>query len=394
MPITLSPAYIKKLLKQSPGTVVREANLYLEVGTGKKKVVHVRFYYKNPGRKYRKLGTLDAESTAQHCKTIYADYIEMYTNWNRGISPDLIDKQTEIERQHKEDELRRIDALKTVDEIWADYFEKHLEGKSSALTRHYSYGKHIKNQIGSRPADQIPRQTLLELIRNAGNHGYEAANTCSINLTCIGNYGFDSGFLSNHKEWEKLPQQPKVRRTRVATDRELARILKQGSPVVKASVFMGQRAWNHIKYEWEEIKDKWITIPPHKFKSGRHHQVFLTETVLDLFKEFNEQFDEGDKNFNSNWIFPGWHGKHISTTYCHRAWKAVEVDQVKRKSEPVTLQAKDLRRTCYTFIEQHHNQLIMVLSLVITKMLWAASMVSMNTRKKRNRRCLIGNSIY
>ena len=358
MPITLSPAYIKKLLKQPPGTVVREANLYLEVGTGKKKVVHVRFYYKKPGRKYRKLGTLDAESTAQHCKIIYADYIDMYTNWNRGISPDLVDKQTEIEQQHKEDELRRIDALKTVNEIWVDYFEKHLEGKSSADTRRYSYEKHIQKQIGDRPADNVDHQTLIDLVHQASTHGYEAGNTVSTTLAAIGKHGYVNGFLSNPRNYEGLPSNPKVRRSRVATNRELARLLTRGSVLIKAGIFLGQRAWNHLLLEWEEVDGDWLTIPPHKFKTRRHHQVYLSATVHELFEESRLRFEEGHRNFDSIWIFPGQQGKCASAVTGHRDFKRTNVQSVQRKSEPVSLEMRDIRRSCYTFVEEKFGQVV------------------------------------
>jgi len=359
MPITLSPAYIKKLLKQSPGTVVREANLYLEVGTGKKKVVHARFYYKNPGRKYRKLGTLDADCTAQHCKTIHADYIEMYTNWNRGISPDLVDKQTAIEHQRKEDELTRIDALKTVDQIWVDYFERRLEGKASADTRRYSYEKHIQKQIGDRPADYVDHQTLINLIRDASTNGDSAGNTTCQILGVIGHYGFENGFLSDDKNWRKLPKNPSPQRTRVATEKELAWLLNKGSVLIKPSICLGQRAWQHLKIEWEEIDGDWLNIPASKMKMDRAHRVFITTTVHDLFQESRERFSKDHPNYDSHWIFAGKKtGDPVRVETGSKQFHLTNVQSVQRKSEKVTLRMQDLRRTCYTFIEQKFSPVI------------------------------------
>jgi hypothetical protein len=359
MAIKLSPVFIKNLLKKPAKTVVREGNLWLEVGTGEKKVIHARFYYKNPGRKYRKLGTLDADCTAQQCKVIHADYIDMYTNWHRGISPELTDKQTEIERQHKEDELRRIDALKTVDDIWKDYFERKLEGKTSAPTRRYNYGKHIKKQIGSSPADHIERQTLIDLFHKSSEHGDTAGNTTRQILSAIGNYGFDNGYLSDSRRWARLPKNPSPPRTRLATDKELAWLLKKGSVLVRGGMFLGQRAWNHLKLEWNEIEEDWLTIPPHKFKTRIHHRVCVTKTSHEIFQESRERFEEGHRNFDSNWIFPGGKiGHHVREETGHKDFTATNVQSVQRKSEPVSLMMRDIRRNCYSFVEQNFSQIV------------------------------------
>lgn len=78
---------------------------------------------------------LRTDSTAKECDYIQHEYRDLLSNWERGMSSALLEKQTALQRQHQKDELKRLDALKTADEIWSDYFNKRLEGKSSASTR-------------------------------------------------------------------------------------------------------------------------------------------------------------------------------------------------------------------------------------------------------------------
>ena len=340
--------------------MIQEDNLYLQVGSGKTKVIHAHFYWvEHGGREYRKLGRLRVDSTAKECEEIQQDYLEYLSNWHRGVSPKFIERQTEIERQHQDDEIRRNAALKTVDQIWQDFYDKRLEGKASAPTRRYNYGKHIQKQIGSRPADQVNRQILIKLIHDSSKNGYSAGNTTCQILSTIGNYGFDNGFLSDSRSWSKLPKNPSLPRTRVATDKELARLLNKGSVLVRGGMFLGQRAWNHLKLEWEEIEGDWLTIPPHKFKTRVHHRVYITQTAHELFEESRERFEEGHGNFDSEWIFPGGKsGQHVDVSTAWRDFKNIDVRSVQRKSEPVSFRMQDLRRTCYTFVEKNFGQVV------------------------------------
>ena len=359
MSIKLTPAYVKRILKKPKASVIQEDNLYLQIGSGKTKKIHAHFYWVEHGkREYRKLGVLRAESTAKECDLIQHEYRDLLSNWERGISPALLEKQTTLQRQHQEDELKRLEALKTVNEIWVGYFEKHLEGKSSANTRRYNYEKHIQKQVGDRPADNVDHQTLIDLVHQASKNGYEAGNTVSTTLATIGKYGYANGFLSNPRNYEGLPSNPKVRRSRVATDRELARLLTRGSVLIKAGIFLGQRAWNHLLLEWEEIDGDWLTIPPHKFKTRRHHQVYLSSTVHELFEESRLRFEEGHRNFDSIWIFAGQQGKYASVVTGHRDFKRTNVQSVQRKSEPISLEMRDIRRSCYTFVEEKFGQVV------------------------------------
>ena len=119
MSIKLTPAYIKRLLKKPSRTAIRESNLHIEVGTGKTKLIHLRFYWREHGtQKYRKLGSLGSNCTAKLCEAIQEEYLDLFSNWQRGISPELIEKQTDIQRQHQKEKLPCQADLKTVDEIW------------------------------------------------------------------------------------------------------------------------------------------------------------------------------------------------------------------------------------------------------------------------------------
>jgi hypothetical protein len=89
------------------------------VGTGKTKLIHLRFYWREHGtQKYRKLGSLGGNCTAKQCDAIQEEYLDLFSNWNRGISPELIEKQANIQRQYEDEKLQRQAALRTVDEIW------------------------------------------------------------------------------------------------------------------------------------------------------------------------------------------------------------------------------------------------------------------------------------
>ena len=88
------------------------------------------------------------------------------------------------------------------------------------------------------------------------------------------------------------------------------------------------------------------------------HRVYIAPTVHELFEESRARFEEGHRNFDSVWIFAGNQGKCVSTTTGHRDFKRTNVQSVQRKSEPVGLEMRDLRRTCYTFVEQNFNQVI------------------------------------
>jgi len=111
--IKLTPAYIKRLLKKPSRTAIRDTNLHVEVGTGKTKLIHLRLYWREHGtQKYRKLGSLGANCTAKQCDAIQEEYLDLFSNWNRGISPELIENQTDIQRQHQEEQLQRQAVLK------------------------------------------------------------------------------------------------------------------------------------------------------------------------------------------------------------------------------------------------------------------------------------------
>ena len=79
----------------------------------------------------------------------------------------------------------------------------------------------------SRSRLVIDHQTLINVIRDASTNGDSAGNTTCQILGVIGNYGFENGFLSDDKNWRNLPKNPSQQRTRVATDKELAVLLKK-----------------------------------------------------------------------------------------------------------------------------------------------------------------------
>lgn len=360
MSIKLTPAYIKRLLKKPSGTAIRESNLHIEVGTGKTKLIHLRFYWREHGtQNYRKLGALGANCTAKQCDAIQEEYLDLFGNWHRGISPALIEKQANIQRQYEEEKLQRQAALKTVDEIWRDFYDRRLADKASADTRRYSYEKHIKPHIGNSAAEHVGHQTLIDLIRKASTYGDTAGNTTCQILGTIGNYGFENGFISDDKNWRKLPKNPSTQRTRVATPKELAWLLNKGSVLVKPSVFLGQRAWQHLKIEWEEIDGDWLNIPASKMKMDRAHRVFITASVHDLFQEARERLPKDHPNYDSHWVFAGnKSGNAVRVETACKQFRETNVRSVQRKSEKITLRMQDLRRTCYTFIEQKFSPVI------------------------------------
>ena len=128
----ITPTLIKELLNRRPGSKpVRENNLWIEIGTGKTRKLHFRFYWVRAGvQYYHKIGQLTANSPLSEIKRISDAYLQLYDSYIQGITPDSLEAD---DRQKKVQKADRVNPWDTIEEDYA-----HLPTK--AHTDYHRFG--------------------------------------------------------------------------------------------------------------------------------------------------------------------------------------------------------------------------------------------------------------
>jgi len=344
---------LNKLLKQKNGHISCAENLWSQVGSGKKKRVHFFFYWRESGqREMRKIGSADADTPAATLKQLNAQYFQMLGRHQQGISP--ADTERMLSRAEKADQSdkERLANRVTVERIFNQYLNNHL-AKNSPDQYNIDLGRyknHIHKPLGKKFAEDVTKKQVQACVDAVVAKGYEPqAHYIGEYIKRVWTYAIDVG----HEELServvartRTPKKPK--REREATEEELRLILKNGDPVIKAMLYMGQRVSDTRTMRKANIKDDWLEITPDEYKTGIYHRVYLTNTVQKLMKQSTS------RSQSDVFVWAGYNGNYLSDAKTHEAFHEIGLDEIK-ESHLDPLQLRDFRRTLYTFNEKHFN---------------------------------------
>jgi len=344
---------LNKLLKQKNGHISCAENLWSQVGSGKKKRVHFFFYWRESGqREMRKIGSADADTPAATLKQLNAQYFQMLGRHQQGISP--ADTERMLSRAEKADQSdkERLANRVTVERIFNQYLNNHL-AKNSPDQYNIDLGRyknHIHKPLGKKFAEDVTKKQVQACVDAVVAKGYEPqAHYIGEYIKRVWTYAIDVG----HEELServvartRTPKKPK--REREATEEELRLILKNGDPVIKAMLYMGQRVSDTRTMRKANIKDDWLEITPDEYKTGIYHRVYLTNTVQKLMKQSTS------RSQSDVFVWAGYNGRCISEAKAHESFHKIGLGEIK-ESHLDPLQLRDFRRTLYTFNEKHFN---------------------------------------
>ena len=352
----ITAALVKKFLRKPKGSPPHcEDNLWIAVGQGKTKVIHFHFYWKRGNVVDKdKVATLGADSAPKAIRDADAKYQEMLSNLRQNLTPADIARS-----QRRAEEFRRRKSVihPTVNSIFGEYFENHLKLSASARTYKADVGRfnnHIKPHIGSLIADDVSRVQLQALIDGMVKTIPSQAYYVDEFIERVWKYAVRQGHQIDERVAAGLNRPDKPERNRVATEPEIRRILDRGSPIVQATLFMGQRVEDTYQMEWVDFDPEnknWLEIPEYKYKTGINHRVYITPTVFKLIAKHPRNITSS----NQQWCWGGYKESHISSTWVWDRWQELKLEQVQRKSEPNNLQMRDIRRTFSTWIEKNYR---------------------------------------
>jgi len=292
MAMNISTALIKRFLKKKGGTAERSQNLWIEVGTGKPKVIHFRFYWKRSGRQhYRHIASLGADTKPKQVKMADEKYQTMYATLRMGITPADTEKSERIAIEWRKREHRY---QVTVEQLFDDHFQiKKSRVKPEGLKADQQrYRNHIHPIIGSLIAEEVRRADLNKVVQRLVEEdkntqaGYIAR---MFNTVWLWAYRHDPDkYDLNPAIASSLDYPQATSGDRVATQAELIRILQVGSPLSKALLYMGNRKMDTRQMEWDDFDEDdkhWLEIPKEKYKTDKSHRIYITNTVLRLIAE-------------------------------------------------------------------------------------------------------------
>ena len=353
----ISTAQIKEYLKKKGGTAKRIQNLWIEVGTGNPKEIHFRFYWKQSGRRYyRHVASLGADTKPKQVKMADEKYQTMYANLRMGITP--LDTEKSEAKAIKWKELEHGYRL-TVEQLFEEYFEVKKANREPAgwIADQQRYRNHIHPIIGKVFAEDVRRSDLNKIIqrlvkaeKNTQAH-YIARFLRAVWLWA---FRYDPDKYPLNPELAASLDAPQISRgERVATKAELTRILQVGSPLSKALLYMGNRRMDTRQMGWDDFDEddkNWLEIPKEKYKrKEKSHRIYITDTVLGLIAKAQEIAP------SNTWCFVGARGNCISQGTQWKQWQEIELEELRPKNEEHSLRMQDVRRTFFSWIEEHYS---------------------------------------
>ena len=348
---------MKEYLKKKGGTAKRIQNLWIEVGTGNPKEIHFRFYWKQSGRRhYRHVASFGATPKTKQVKMADEKYQTMYANLRMGITPS--DTEASERKAIKWKELEHGYRL-TVEQLFDAYFEVTQPNRDERgwIGDKGRYKNHIHPIIGRAYVEDVRRSDLNKVIqRLVKAEKLQQAHYIAKFLRRVWLWGFhydQDRYPLNPEVASSLDSPPKSRGERTATEKELTRILKIGSPLCKSLLYMGNRPMDTRQMGWDDFDEDdkhWLEIPKEKYKrKQKSHRIYITNSVLRLINEY-QKIKPSDK-----WCFPGYKGGCMLETSMWEQWQEIELDKVRAKSEESTLKMQDVRRTFFSWVEEHHS---------------------------------------
>ena len=355
--MNISTALIKKSLKEKGGTAKRSQNLWIEVGTGNPKEIHFRFYWKQSRiRHYRRIASFGADAKPMQVKVADEKYQIMYANLRMGITP--LDTEAS-ERKRIEWKEREQGYRLTVEQLFDEYFEVTQPNREPAgwIADKQRYRNHIHPIIGKVFAEDVRRRDLNQIIqRLVKAEKLTQAHYIARFLRAVWLWGFryDPDKYPLNPELAASLDAPQISRgERTATEAELIRIHQVGSPLSKALLYMGNRKMDTRQMEWndfDEDDNHWLEIPKEKYKrKEKSHRIYITNTVLGLIAEAQEIAP------SDRWCFVGDRGNCVSQGTQWNQWQEIELEDIKPRNEEHRLRMQDVRRTFFSYVEEHYT---------------------------------------
>jgi hypothetical protein len=348
----IDKATVTRLLKKPPNTAERQDNLWAKVGSGKRKDIHFFFYWTEfGGRKYRKIGSANADTPASTLKELNAQYFQMLGRYQQGISPADTERMMSRAEKAEQSEKERLATRVTVEQIFKQYLDNHL-AKSSPDQYDIDLGRyknHIHKPLGKKYAEDVTKKQVQACVDTVAQNFPSQAYYIAEYIKRVWNYAIDVGHDDlSERVVTKIRRPKKPKRDREATEDELRLIVQKGDPLIKAMLYMGQRVSDTRTMRKANIKDGWLEITPDEYKTDIYHRVYLTKTVQQLMKKSTSR---GDSDI---FVWAGYNGRCISEAKAHESFHKIGLGEIK---EPhlASLQLRDFRRTLYTFNERHFN---------------------------------------
>ena len=353
----ITAGMIKTYLRKRPGSVKHIDNLLIETGEGNPRFINLRFYWKRSGIKsHRNVGSLNLSSPPKQIREADTKYQAMYANLRMGITPS--DTEASERKAIKWKELEHGYRL-TVEQLFEEYFEVKKANREPAgwIADQQRYRNHIHPIIGKVFAEDVRRSDLNKIIqrlvkaeKNTQAH-YIARFLRAVWLWA---FRYDPDKYPLNPELAASLDAPQISRgERVATKAELTRILQVGSPLSKALLYMGNRRMDTRQMGWDDFDEddkNWLEIPKEKYKrKEKSHRIYITDTVLGLIAKAQEIAP------SNTWCFVGARGNCISQGTQWKQWQEIELEELRPKNEEHSLRMQDVRRTFFSWIEEHYS---------------------------------------
>lgn len=236
----------------------------------------------------------------------------------------------------------RISAGTSVGDVTADFIERYAKRR----TKQWKESKRILDREvvakwGTRPVDKITRRDVQDLVEGIIDRGSPvmAKQTLAAVRKCLG-WAVDEGYIDFNpaggvKAAVKVPE-----RERVLTDQEITKVWAgfdtlgyPFGPLFKLMLITAQREGEVAGMRWGDIDldAKTWTLPSAATKSGRAHQVPLTDLAIQIIQAVPK--------FTGPHVFSGTNGDRPVSGFSH-AKKRVDI-----ASDVTDWRLHDLRRT-------------------------------------------------
>jgi integrase len=251
-------------------------------------------------------------------------------------------------------------AAETFAELAADYIERHAKrAKRSWRKDELIVAKDVLPRFGNRTARDIARRDVIDLLDHIVGRGapIQANRTLEV-VRKLFNWAVSRDLLDANPCYRVPKPSGENRSDRVLNEEEIRDVWHafETEPALTAATFKmrlmtAQRGAEVLSMRWDQISDRWWTIPAEVAKNGLTHRVPLSAPVARLLEDLRP-LGKG-----SPWVFPGAAGGN------HRVAVHKAHGRIRRHCDTAFV-PHDLRRTAAS-----HMTSLGVSRLVVAKVL-------------------------
>jgi len=231
---------------------------------------------------------------------------------------------------------------------------KTIAGRTHALE--VSYGKHLKDRIGSKPIETFNKKVARALFAELESLGYSVHNRCLTAIKSAFNYviEYEDDLSVTVNPFMGIKKLTEVQRNRYLTKDEAKRLLaslehesnQDVADIYRVALFTGARLSNVKTMRWHEIdfsSGQWL-IPATNTKTSKVYQIPLHSFVINLLKQRREQASD------SPFVFASERSKYGYITGGDPLWKsAIKRAGLYHDNPNIRPRPHDLRRTFATW---------------------------------------------